>query len=571
MDLEKILQSQNPVLFSCLQDIDKFCSETWDDKLLPWFTNHDCVHSKEIVHLLGQILKPLEGHPQFLDEHELFVLLASAYLHDIGMQYVKVDGISIDKLTEEEYNLIRKRHAQASYDIILKQVSEVLARDDFHLPTIDEEYLPAIAQVSKGHSTDYFEEVISEFKADPLTPKGRKVRGELLTALLMIADELDLQCKRADFSETAKFNLSNYSKVHWFKHHYVDFIEVEKAQVNITFKFPPNADGYSGLVQELIDTKLKEQIGKINLILSDSTGGILHLNPAINIIKKEDKAGLKRTLPEAVLNELKKILKKAPCEASTLTVSSPAFHTSTFPRPSEIFTGRKEELEKFRKAFNGANFISIEGWGGIGKTEFASKCIEEYISKDKVVWFDCLSDSKLDSLINNAGYPDVLKGENKTELAKYSGFTDLIDRDEKIIFLDNFQNILDTSFQNFFKFSERRLQKAKVILIDRGSPDAGVRVASVQLIGLQNDSFEYARKLIDTYYSDVKISGEDLNNICDKLGGHPLAIDLAVQLLRYGETPDDIIHKIVQAKDKNASSAEFVAYIRFRQLPKCMI
>ena len=83
MDLENILKSQNPDLFSCLQDIKKFCSEEWDNKLLPWFTNHDCKHSAEIALLLGQILKPLESHSQFLNEHELFALLASAYLHDI--------------------------------------------------------------------------------------------------------------------------------------------------------------------------------------------------------------------------------------------------------------------------------------------------------------------------------------------------------------------------------------------------------------------------------------------------------------------------------------------------------
>lgn len=84
MDLEAILLSKNPDLFSSLQDIKKFCSDTWADKLLPWFTKHDGDHSKEIVHLLAQILKPLENHSQFLNEHELFALLASAYLHDIG-------------------------------------------------------------------------------------------------------------------------------------------------------------------------------------------------------------------------------------------------------------------------------------------------------------------------------------------------------------------------------------------------------------------------------------------------------------------------------------------------------
>ena len=93
-----------------------------------------------------------------------------------------------------------------------------------------------------------------------------------------------------------------------------------------------------------------------------------------------------------------------------------------------------EELKKFQELLDKVNFISVEGAGGVGKTEFAAKCIDEFIEKDKVVWFDCLPESKLDSLIGLAGYADVLKGENKTELAKYSGFTDLIERDEKVPF-----------------------------------------------------------------------------------------------------------------------------------------
>ena len=553
MDLENILKSEDyPELFTSLQDIKKFCSETWANGLLPWFTNHNCEHSREIVHILGQILQPLEGHAQFLNEHELFALLSSAYLHDIGMQNLKVEDISIDKLTEEEYNLIRKRHAQASYDIILKNVSEVLVRDDFYLPnTIDEEYLPLIARISKGHSTDYFEEVVAEFKEDPLTPKGREARGELLTALLMIADELDLQCKRVDFSEIRKFELSSHSKLHWFKHHYVDFVNVENAAVSITLKFPRNADGYSELICELIRTKLEKQIGKINHILSDSTSGILHLNPAINLVKKEDKTGVKRIMPDDALDELKKVLEKASSVPSSTTDAAEAFYVSTIPKPSNLFTGRTEELERFKKAFDSANFISIEGLGGIGKTEFAAKCIEKYVNDDKVVWFECLADSTLDALINCAGYPDVLKGENKTELAKYSGFSDLIERDEKVIFLDNYQDVIDASFKNFSIFSERRLCKAIIILIDRASPDAGVRVAPVEICGLSDDSSEYANKLIDTYYNDVTVSDTDINNICDKVDGHPLAIELAIQLLRYGETPDNIISKIVQAKDKS--------------------
>lgn len=219
---------------------------------------------------------------------------------------------------------------------------------------------------------------------------------------------------------------------------------------------------------------------------------------------------------------------------------------ASYPKPSIIFTGRNEELCKFKDAFGKFNFISIEGLGGNGKTEFAAKCIEDFVPKDKVVWFDCVPESKLDGLIDSAGYPAVLKGENKTELAKYSGFTDMIERDSKILFLDNFQDVIDSSFRDFFMFSDRRLRNAKVILITRELPAAGVRVSPIELKGLKDDAISYAEKLIETFYCDVKVGENDLKNICESVDGHPLAIELAIQLLRYGETTDNIISKIVE-------------------------
>src|SRR4030042_3041247 len=189
-----------PELLRNLQDIERFSKGVWNSRLLPWFTNHNVDHSREIIFILGQLLTPLEGSKSPLTKHELFVLLASAYLHDIGMQFLKWDDIPIEKLTEKEYEEVRKRHAELSSEIILKRVAKSTDRDDFHLPDgIDEEYIAPVAFVCKGHSSEYFTEVIKRFGESPYSPKGRHLRGELLTALLLIADELDLQCKRVDF------------------------------------------------------------------------------------------------------------------------------------------------------------------------------------------------------------------------------------------------------------------------------------------------------------------------------------------------------------------------------------
>ena len=43
----------------------------------------------------------------------------------------------------------------------------------------------------------------------------------------------------------------------------------------------------------------------------------------------------------------------------------------------------------------------------------------------------------------------------------------------------------------------------------------------------------------------------DLKDICSTLDGHPLAIELALQLLSYGESPKNIIQRIVRAEDKS--------------------
>ena len=156
----------------------------------------------------------------------------------------------------------------------------------------------------------------------------------------------------------------------------------------------------------------------------------------------------------SVLKELKKIMKQSEPVASDIKEVE-GFISPSIPRSSiSIFTGRNDELKRFEDALGQSNLISIEGLGGIGKTEFAAKCIEEYTQQGKVVWFDCFPDTKLDSLIDYCGYADVIKGENKTELAKYSGFLSLVERDGKIIFLDNYQDITDESFRTFSNFQK---------------------------------------------------------------------------------------------------------------------
>lgn len=354
MDLIKTLKQRNPDLSSQIDSIKKYCKKEWETVMLPWFTNHNVTHSEEIIYLIGQILGP---SIEELSDDELFILIASAYLHDIGMQNIKVKDVPIDRLTEKEYNFVRKEHANESYNIIMKMTEESVLQEDFHLPYISDEYIKVIALVSKGHSTDYFDEVIQEFTIDPPTPNNRQVNAKLLTALLLIGDELDVQSKRVtqNFENLNKFTPSNYSFVHWYKHHYISYCGIDNNKVQIKMKFPVNSDEYKELFKQLVRNKLEEQIEKVNPILIDSR---LALHSKVNIIVLPyDRS--KKSLPEGVLPELKKMLAKNTDNSNLINNNINSQMSTKIPSNPAILTQKLRPISvNYKILSNGKNITA---------------------------------------------------------------------------------------------------------------------------------------------------------------------------------------------------------------------
>jgi tetratricopeptide (TPR) repeat protein len=222
---------------------------------------------------------------------------------------------------------------------------------------------------------------------------------------------------------------------------------------------------------------------------------------------------------------------------------------SDYPKPGNLFTGRKKEIEEFQTAFRSFRIFAIEGLGGTGKTQFASKCIEEtFKGKSKIIWLNGSAQSNFDVFVESSGYGDVLKGEKKTDLALYSGLKDLIERDERIIFWDNYNEYDDLSFSKFLSFANQYLQKATVILITKVDPSiTGITsLPIVKLEGLEDDAIEYAKKLRSSNVKYSAISDSDLVRICNGVDGHPLAIEFSMLLMGYGKSADDIMHHMAQ-------------------------
>lgn len=98
------------------------------------------------------------------------------------------------------------------------------------------DYFPNyVAAISEGHTLP-----IESPRYRELTVDGPNLRIELLSALLRIADILDLSRRRANRAKELTLGLSVESQTHWWRHHYTEDIVIDQDRklVSVWFDFP---------------------------------------------------------------------------------------------------------------------------------------------------------------------------------------------------------------------------------------------------------------------------------------------------------------------------------------------
>ena len=232
-----------------------------------YFTIHGIDHSHAIISNLNDLVGGIEPNND-LTEHEIFYLLASTYLHDVGMlvSYPNDEGtakvISTHEMPFTKEDVIRKEHHIRSGKYVIKYA------DSLSLDQIESE---CVRLICEGHRRVNLE---SE-EYDDRFIGNETIRVRFLAALLRFSDELDISYKRGPIKllEILREEMPDYSLLQWLKHYYTGGLNIlpshdikrgRKTDINIQILYPDREEGKK--VGELIFAPIKNVFTEVEKI-----------------------------------------------------------------------------------------------------------------------------------------------------------------------------------------------------------------------------------------------------------------------------------------------------------------
>lgn len=165
--------------------------DVWSTNYQQWFTDHGPAHSRRVASYAMQLTQfPLLHDTQKLNTLEMFILWASAWLHDIGMQDLRSAGAPLGQMNSADYARVRHEHPDRSSENILREWRKL------GLPDGDAALVDVVADVARAHGTKFYNDTVKNRLRDESMVRNKRVRPRLLAAILLFADELDLHNQR---------------------------------------------------------------------------------------------------------------------------------------------------------------------------------------------------------------------------------------------------------------------------------------------------------------------------------------------------------------------------------------
>lgn len=364
------LESESKELYDRLNRIkNAVAKNVWPTQYFMHYTDHTPLHhSKRVIEYLNDITYNLMESRFRLSTEEIFILLSSAYLHDIGMQWlneetfrmVGINKRSIDQLDYEDFEKIRKKHGELTEKLIEKSVG---AKNDYpDLGLEDDIFLEPIKVVSGGHTaTDW-----SRYGETYGIGGASSIRLRFLVALLRIADALDITFERMNPEQLKLVDLPLKSIFHWYQHYYVQTlnIDLEKrpgvAYIRIRFAFPLsyNFTDLERYFVESIKEKLNNELGETRP----------HLTGWVNIELDDHEithTEAKKALPEKIATQL---LRTGDAFSNAINISG-----LRYSKIDELYV-KPRQYHTIKEILNRYHIVCITGDAGIGKS-YTALCL----------------------------------------------------------------------------------------------------------------------------------------------------------------------------------------------------
>jgi hypothetical protein len=287
----KIGSFQNYSLKNSLMQIELAVERIWSPRfiLIENYTGHDIQHSERLINYIIKLIKLYRGDVPFSEE-EIYLLVASACLHDIGMQCdiwkeghaeirkiaesfgaeidVRSNSDSSGGLSNFEQDAIRNNHNYLSAAWIkysyIKRYRGLPPQNDLDIACmgIPENLVRDVIDICLYHS----KMDINKCGSSPLMTDERK---KFIASISRFADELDINYDRISMDNYDVFRIPQENLLSWWLHERTT-IDLDVKTGNIAFYVslhPEDEIKYGKIIERIYIDKFQEKNNSIIEIL----------------------------------------------------------------------------------------------------------------------------------------------------------------------------------------------------------------------------------------------------------------------------------------------------------------
>ena len=231
---------------------------------LAYYTPHGPKHFKMVEDNLHKLI-PDKDAVNCFEEEERFYLLASAWLHDIGMYRSVAKEVWGKKLDDNE---IREYHHITSAKFIVNNYERCNLKEQ------DKEFLATLCLYHRR------QENIDKCPTEKSVGVGNKrFKIRLIAAYLRLADSLDIGTYRTStpaYAICLAYNIPQESKMHWIKNRIISgiFIDASSHTISVEFMEPKLNQQSGSYAKEIINKKLGYVIDSVMQDLNEELNSV---------------------------------------------------------------------------------------------------------------------------------------------------------------------------------------------------------------------------------------------------------------------------------------------------------